>query len=179
MQFPNSDFWDFSNDFYAHKEIESTCLTLQDKYDLNVNLILFSCWLTINKNSILDKQQWLQLYSATLPWEEIIKPLRQSRRMINHSSIAWPSDFKAETGKTVSTIEINTEHMQQLSIEQTWLQMTLQSSQANAKEIITENIKTYLVVINSDVTINDFTNELDCLLQACVNYQTNKKTMML
>lgn len=179
MQFPDSDFWDFSISFYANADVESTCLTLQDQYNLNVNLILFCYWLAENKQEPLEKKQWSQLLSAAQPWEEIIKPLRQSRKMINHSSIAWPSDFKIETGKHVSNIEINTEHMQQLSIEQAWRQMNCSESDKSYLDIITNNVKNYLVTIDSEFTVDSVSNETDTLLKVFLDYQENKKTIAL
>ena len=179
MQFPESEFWNFSIGFYAKTEVESTCLNLQDLYHLNVNLILFCYWLAENKQEPLDKEQWAQLLSAAQPWEEIITPLRQSRKMISHSSIAWPSDFKIETGKHVGDIEINTEHMQQLSIEQAWRQMNCSESDKSHLDIITNNLNTYLVSINSEFTVDSISNEADTLLKSFLDYQENKKTIAL
>lgn len=42
----NSDsFWQFSLEFYSLEPIKQACLTLQDNFDFNVNLILLCCWL--------------------------------------------------------------------------------------------------------------------------------------
>ncbi|MBE1300444.1 MAG: TIGR02444 family protein [Alteromonadaceae bacterium] len=42
----NSDsFWQFSLEFYSPEPIKQACLTLQDNFDFNVNLILLCCWL--------------------------------------------------------------------------------------------------------------------------------------
>lgn len=179
MQFPDSEFWNFSIGFYANPEVESTCLNLQDQYHLNVNLILFCYWLAENKQEPLDKEQWTQLLSAAQPWEEIIKPLRQSRKMISHSSIAWPSDFKIETGKHVSNIEINTEHMQQLSIEQAWRQMNCIECDKSHLDIINNNLNAYLISKNSEFTVDSISNETDTLLNTFLDYQENKKTIAL
>jgi uncharacterized protein (TIGR02444 family) len=179
MQFPESDFWDFSIDFYSVKEVEKNCLNLQDKFELNVNLVLFCYWLAIKKKNIANEHQWQQLFSATLPWEEIIRPLRLSRKMINHSSIAWPADFKVETKKSVSAIEINTEHMQQLSIEQAWQQMGITKSEKSYEDIINNNIKNYLKAIESKFTIDAISNETNSLLEACLEYHENSKTIAL
>ena len=99
--------------------------------------------------------------------------------MISHSSIAWPSDFKIETGKHVGNIEINTEHMQQLSIEQAWRQMNCSESDKSHLDIITNNLNTYLVSINSEFTVDSISNEADTLLKSFLDYQENKKTIAL
>lgn len=178
MQFPDSEFWDFSIEYYSICEVEKNCLKLQDQFDLNVNLILFCYWLA-TKNHILNKEQWQQVLLASQPWEEVIKPLRLSRKMMKDSSIAWPSDFKLETKKSVSSIEINTEHMQQLSIEQTWQKMNIEESGECDKDIVNNNVQNYLTAIDSKFTADTISNETDILLKAYMNYQENNKTIAL
>lgn len=179
MKFPESNFWNFSLTFYQLPEVEKNCLALQDEHQLNVNLILFCHWLAIEKKQALNKDQWHELISASLPWEEIIKALRQSRRMITNSSIAWPTDFKYETSKGVTNIELNTEHMQQLSIEQAWQAMDIESSESNIEDLISENIKNYLIAANCAFSIDDISVESGILLKAGANYNVNNQTIAL
>ena len=179
MKFPDSAFWDFSINFYQRPNVEESCLTLQDEFSLNVNLILFCYWLSIEKQQVLSRDQWSVLLNASLPWEEIIKPLRQSRRMITQSTIAWPNDFKQETKKAVAEIEINTEHMQQLSIEQAWQKMNCTVVEINSQEIINDNLRNYLPATDSKFSINDISNETSQLLKASIAYNENNQTMAL
>jgi len=179
MQFPESNFWNFSIDFYQIPDIEKSCLALQDDYQLNVNLILFCHWLALNKQQALSKNQWQTLIIAAQPWEDIIQTLRKSRRMVTNSSIAWPTDFKQETSKGVSNIEINTEHMQQLAIEQAWKAFDITVSEDSSLEILQHNIKNYLIVSDSQFTTEQLQNELDTIEQASTNFQLNNQTMTL
>jgi len=169
MQFPDSDFWDFSIEFYKKADVEQSCLSLQDIYSLNVNLILFCFWLGLNKKNKLEQDQWQQLILASLPWEEIILSLRQSRRMIKHSSIAWPPDFKQETSSSVSKIELNTERMQQLSIEQAWNQLDHTVSDDTSENIIRHNIGEYLQASQKDTTLANIEKDLSVLLNSATN----------
>lgn len=178
MQFPPSLFWDFSTDFYRLSAVEDSCLALQEKYQLNVNLILFCYWLAKNKQ-LLSIEQWQQIISISLPWEEIIKPLRQSRKLINHSTIAWPLDFKKESGDNITQIEINTERMQQLSIEQAFQQMQLVATSEDLDTLIKKNISRYLQALNIDTSLETIKAELDIVSTAFSTYQENKKTIAL
>jgi len=164
MQFPDSDFWDFSIEFYKNSDIEKTCLNLQDNYSLNVNLILFCFWLCIKHKAKLENEQWQQLIATSLPWEEIITSLRKSRRILKRSPVALPSDFKQETSDGVSKIELNTEHMQQLSLEQEWQKMPKTSSDDTIDNIIRHNIKNYLEATQHDIALEDIEKELQTLL---------------
>ena len=179
MQFPDSGFWNFSISFYPLPDIEQSCLQLQDNFELNVNLVLFCHWLAIEKQQPLDSNQWQQLIVTTQPWEEILKPLRESRRMIKHHPIAWPSDFKQETSNGVSNIEINTEHMQQLAIEQAWQQMNTASSDESCENIINHNIKYYLIATNSSFSADAISAETETLLKASLGFQANNQTIAL
>jgi len=179
MQFPESNFWNFSINFYQISDIEKSCLALQDNYQLNVNLILFCHWLALNKQQALSQSQWQILVAAAQPWEDIIQTLRKSRRMITNSSIAWPTDFKQETSNGVSSIEINTEHMQQLSIEQAWKAFDITECEDSPLEILQHNIKNYLIASDSQFTIEQLQKELDTIEQASIDFQLNNQTMAL
>lgn len=41
---PPHPLWDFALQMYGHPEIKATCLSLQNNYALNVNILLFCCW---------------------------------------------------------------------------------------------------------------------------------------
>jgi len=179
MQFPESNFWNFSINFYQLPDIKQSCLALQDNYQLNVNLILFCHWLALNKQHTLSQSQWQTLVIAAQPWEEIIQTLRMSRRMITNSSIAWPTDFKQETSNGVSSIEINTEHMQQLAIEQAWKTFDVSVSEDSRQEILHHNIKNYLIASDSQFTIEQLQKELGTIEQAGTDFQLNNQTMAL
>jgi len=179
MQFPESNFWNFSIDFYRLPDIKKSCLVLQDNYQLNVNLVLFCHWLALNKQQVLSLEQWNLLVETARPWEEIIINLRKSRRMITDSSIAWPTDFKQETSSGVSSIEINTEHMQQLAIEQAWKAFNVSVSEDSQQEILQHNIKNYLTASDSQFSIEQLQAELSSIEQAGIDFQLNNQTMAL
>ena len=179
MKFPESAFWDFSIDFYQRPNVEKSCLTLQDEFSLNVNLILFCYWLAIEKKQVLSDDNWAELLHASLLWEEIIKSLRESRRMITHSTIPWPNDFKQKTKKSVSKIEMNSEHMQQVSIEKAWEKLSHNVSEIHYQEIINENLKNYLTATNSKISMNDISKETSQLLEASTHYRENNQTIAL
>lgn len=175
MQFPDSDFWDFSIIFYQLAGVEQSCLELQDSFNLNVNLILFCHWLALEKKQCLTTNQWQQLIDITLPWESIIKPLRESRRTIKNSIIAWPEDFKQETIQGILNAELNTERMQQLSIEQSWKKIKPSSTNDTFEEVISGNISLYLSATHQNIPDEILNAKLQPLLTACHVYQENKR----
>lgn len=78
----DADFWNFSLRLYARPQIADLCVELQDAYHLNVNLLLWCCWL---------EQQAIELTVARLQqahlrvdaWEQdYVLPLRALRRKL-------------------------------------------------------------------------------------------------
>ncbi|MDH5517933.1 MAG: TIGR02444 family protein [Gammaproteobacteria bacterium] len=169
MQFPRSAFWDFSVRYYQSAGVEANCLRLQDQYHLNVNLLLFCHWLGVTKQSVLTVEQWQQIISAALPWDETIAMLRKSRKLIGTANIAWPSDFKQKARDNVINIELNTEHMQQLAIEQAWLEMPHCNSDDELETIISSNLSHYLSASGSDCHLSDIQKPLQTMISAAQN----------
>ncbi len=71
-------FWRFSLNFYESEAVRQRCLALQDDYGLDVNLLLFACWLGRQSRSLVSEgAAWQQVRA----WHtEIVQPLRALRR---------------------------------------------------------------------------------------------------
>jgi len=175
MQFPDSEFWNFSIRFYNHPEVEKTCLRLQNDFQLDVNCVLFIYWLASEHKTILSSEQWSQIISVSLPWKEIIKPLRKSRQLIKDSMFAWPGDFQQETRNSISEIEINAEHMQQLAMEKQFDTIDNSTSDAELALQITTNFSTMFSTINNDTTADMINKEIATLVSLLPDDQENKK----
>lgn len=180
MRFPDSDFWNFSIDFYARAEVEKHCIDLQAQHQLNVNLVLLALWVSSKQRAILSVSQWQQLISVALPWQEIIMPLRKSRQFIKDATIAWPKEFQTETRQSISEIELNAEHMQQLRLEKSVNDFDIALNDTGSSEqtltvLVTENISHYLQALNNAVTIDMFKQIIAELISNFEKYQENKK----
>lgn len=74
----NSDsFWQFSVEFYSLEPIKQACLTLQDNFDFNVNLILLCCWL----DGLCVKLSAGQLHQLKGVVKNSDKELKQHRKL--------------------------------------------------------------------------------------------------
>lgn len=177
MNFPDSAFWDFSIHIYALPQVEQSCLALQNQHQLDVNLMLLALWLSYEKQTFLETNQWQQLVSVALPWQEMIKPLRKSRLLIKNSSIAWPSDFQTETRQSLAKIEISAEHMQQLALEKVCESFQTEHSCADLTTLFSDNVTHYLEAINTGIELSSITSEMKVLIQAIEHNQENTKTI--
>ncbi|RTE64436.1 TIGR02444 family protein [Amphritea opalescens] len=80
----NNVFWHFAVQIYSTPEVADLCLTLQNRYQLSVNDLLFGLWLAREGKQLppqLDDQQVQQWRSRTLePLRKLRYDLRQSKQ---------------------------------------------------------------------------------------------------
>jgi uncharacterized protein (TIGR02444 family) len=89
----NADgFWEFSLAFYCKPNVAAALLSLQDRRQADVNMLLAICWLaTLGYRLPIEGVQSID--AAVASWrEKVVVPLRQVRRRIK-------SDFGEEIGK--------------------------------------------------------------------------------
>lgn len=121
---PESAFWTFSVDLYERPGVEAACLALQDRHDLNVNLMLWALWLA-DCGVVLNEPTFERAKTAVAPWqEEVVGPLRAVRRQlrfqIEHADAddiagQWPSQVKT-LRQSILTLELDCEHLAQLAL---------------------------------------------------------------
>ena len=167
MNFPDSEFWNFSQRVYALPDVEETCLRLQNNYDADINIALYCLWLAENTTT-LEQEDIDLLIKATEPWQQtILKPLRDARKMMKQQIIAMPNDMLDKTANNISEIEINAEHMSQLALEKTInINQDNQTENRSTIECANINLHLYLQQLKSISSDSDLTTELSNLLNA-------------
>lgn len=76
----DNDFWRFSSQVYAVDDVRGQCLELQDRYGVNVNLLLFAAWLDHRAIPLTDRNIG-EIARLVEPWHDgVIRPLRSARR---------------------------------------------------------------------------------------------------
>jgi uncharacterized protein (TIGR02444 family) len=75
--------WDYATKVYGAHEVESACLALQDRFGLDVNLLLYAAWLA-HSDRMLDAEHLAALAASTRDWrDQVIRPLRTVRRQLH------------------------------------------------------------------------------------------------
>ena len=103
MQMKNSPLWRFSNNIYRKEGVSEILLHVQDKFSIDVNMILFVAWLaSINRSlTAADIQDAQKLVSR---WRVmVIVPVRNIRRSLKYFT---GTDYLYED---VKNLEIDTE----------------------------------------------------------------------
>jgi len=115
--------WDFSLQLYQQPGVESLCLSLQDGWGGDVNILLWLRWLEQEGLAINDTRLRLaQAYIA--PWRtEIVEPLRRMRQHIKRHY--GTSDRTIEASRqAIKAAELQAEQAVQSRLEKlarTWL----------------------------------------------------------
>ena len=86
---PGGAFWRFSLDFYARPGVSAACLALQDEHGLDVNLVLYACWVGISGCGRLGVEDLAAAERAVAPWRgAVLEKLRAARRAMKHEDVA-------------------------------------------------------------------------------------------
>ena len=114
--FPDDPFWDFSLATYLRPEVATACLGLQDRRGIDVNMVLFCCWVGAIGGGILERREMTATLAVAGPWQrEVVVPLRRIRKDLKGAGHA--GDLLR---RRVATAEIGAEHAEQLMISATW-----------------------------------------------------------
>ncbi len=81
-------FWQFSLQLYGQPQVERLCLQLQARFDIDVNLLLWSCWLQA-LGVPLGAGLLAQARDTVGDWNrQVVKPLRRVRTTVKRGD--WP-----------------------------------------------------------------------------------------
>jgi uncharacterized protein (TIGR02444 family) len=114
MDNPKHPFWDWSLAAYRRPGVEEILLDLQDRHGLDVNLLLFACWIGATGRGRLSNGMWTELIGATADWRAtVIEPLRAVRRQLKGQD-DMPGAAMLRQG--VKALELDAERVAQLAI---------------------------------------------------------------
>ena len=103
----SNPFWDFSLSNYRRDGVAQTCLTLQDEFGLDVNVLLYGGWLAA-MDQCLTEDHLAGIAATIAPWRErVVLPLRILRRQWRDYPAAI--DLRDE----VKALELQAERQQQ------------------------------------------------------------------
>lgn len=117
MDFPAHPFWDFALDVYRRPGVGDACLALQERYHLDVNLLLFVCWMGASGRGLLSRDDVGQCMATVAPWHDaVVRPLRGVRRVLKGGLGTAPTDLSDQLRRAIQAREIDAEHIEQLML---------------------------------------------------------------
>jgi uncharacterized protein (TIGR02444 family) len=122
LNWPANPFWDYALELYRRPGVEAACLELQQRHGVDINIVLFCCWLT-HRGVAADAAFLARIAAAAEVWQqEVVRPLRAVRSQLKSAltapqpgSIAarWP-ELAAALRQQVLALEIDGERLEQL-----------------------------------------------------------------
>jgi uncharacterized protein (TIGR02444 family) len=80
-EFPAHPFWDFALPVHEAKGVGEAVIGLQDRHGVDVNCLLFCCWVAASGRGKLGAEGARRTIEATRTWNrEVVQPLRAVRR---------------------------------------------------------------------------------------------------
>jgi len=113
----SSSFWSFSLRFYAAPGVADVCLDLQDRFGVDVNILLYLLW-QAQRGRRLAKTEVEQLIALSQDWQlHVVRPLRDARRFLKDPGPIWSSPEVASLRQRLKQEELIAEHLQQDAME--------------------------------------------------------------
>ena len=117
-QFPSSEFWDFSLAVYGGDGVAPACLALQDRHGVDVNLLLYCCWIGCREPAPAGPARIKALEDAVEGWHDtVVRRLRAVRKRLKTPIAAEDRDLALSLRQRIQKIEIDAEHIEQLMLE--------------------------------------------------------------
>ena len=117
MEFPDHPFWDFSLEVYGAEGVAAACLVLQDAHQLDVNIVLYCCWIGASGRGALDAAEVEAMTAAVVHWHgDIVRGVRAVRQRLKGGLAPAPAELTEKLRRRIAKIEVELEHVEQLML---------------------------------------------------------------
>jgi uncharacterized protein (TIGR02444 family) len=143
----SSAFWLFSRSVYAAAGVQEECLLLQDRFGVDINLLLFSAFVGAVHGALLPTEELSDASAAVAQWQEgVVRSLRTIRRALKQAEPPHPIVAAPVHGlrESIKSIELEAERIEQVALE-AWCQSRVESwPRAERSAAVTANIRVLL-----------------------------------
>ncbi len=117
MKFPHNPCWDFALAVYRRRGVEEACLTLQERHGVDVNVLLFCCWLGASGRGALSEGETAQALAVVGQWHgAVVGGLRAVRGVLKGGLGPAPRELGDALRRQVLACELDAEHVQQIML---------------------------------------------------------------
>ncbi len=145
----DNPFWDYSVQVWP--TAGETLLMLQETYQLDINMLLFCCWLAKEHRVFRSSEQLAHYWPEISRWQnEIILPLRIIRQKVK--AISLPDASIQAIYSQCKQVELDAERIQQKRLFNL-KDLLSESNGLHSHNILEENLRLYLHI--SDTAENN------------------------
>jgi uncharacterized protein (TIGR02444 family) len=100
----------FALALYASKGVADACLHLQNRHDLDVNLVLFAAFVGAQRRQWLTTSSLEAARARVDAWHrEVVRPLRAVRQRLKTGPAPAPNEITADLRRRLQQVEIDAE----------------------------------------------------------------------
>lgn len=115
LEFDDHPFWDYSLRVYGGDGVPAACLVLQDRFEIDVNVMLFCSWIGHSGRGVMTAADLSAALGAVSGWNEgIVRSLRAVRQALKGGFPPAPDAESAALRRRILKIEVDSEHVEQL-----------------------------------------------------------------
>ena len=148
---PANPFWDFSLAVYGMEGVAAACLRLQDRHQLDVNILLFAVWWAQAGHGRLSRDQFTAVLEKVGEWhQDAVGRLRAIRNDLKTDSRQAPAEHVDALRDQVKAAELFAERTEQLMLFQLASDVSSELSSVEAAAPAAdarESAETYLHVL--------------------------------
>ena len=117
IEYPDHPFWNFSIKIYAGEGFSNACINIQERHQMDVNLLLLGTWYGASGRGCLSTDQLKKVIEITSIWnKEIVCSLRPVRTRLKDSMDGFPINQTEAMRKALLAMEVECEHIEQLAV---------------------------------------------------------------
>ena len=148
VQFPDHPFWDFSLNVYGSDGVAPACLVLQERHGIDVNVLLFCCWLGASGHGALDEGEIAAVCRTVDAWHrDVVRAVRGVRQRLKGGFGAAPPELSEPLRRRIVGIEVELEHVEQLMLAGSVTRQADESRDAAARlGDALDNVRAYYAV---------------------------------
>lgn len=165
----NEAFWDFSVRTYRTRGVPDACLSLQNDYGADVNMVLYCCWIG-DAVGAFDGELFNRASEYSARWaENVVIPIREARTWMKHTgcnSPSVPTESCMELREEIKSIEFAAEKMQQEVLES--IVIVERTRDERPEQIVADvaaNLMLYLEYLDIQLA-NDVRKKLSVIVRA-------------
>jgi uncharacterized protein (TIGR02444 family) len=156
-------FWSFSLALYGKPGVAAALIGLQDRLNLDVNMLLYCCWVGCEGRSV-SAADLAAVEVVAEPWQaEVVRPLRALRRRLKGGFGELPADRVETYRRGLNDLEIEGERIAQEAMAAVPRGRT---DTAPVEKQVAGNLRAYLQLRKVAVGANEGA-ALRAVLQAC------------
>ena len=117
MKFPDNPCWDFALIVYRRDGVAEACLALQESHGIDVNVLLFCCWLGESGRGALGASEMADALALVDRWHrDVVRPLRAVRNRIKGGLGDIDVEYSDPLRGQIMASELDAEHVEHMTL---------------------------------------------------------------